>query len=35
MERPNRQQARVGGPLLGFLSFIPTMITDIYFPIKA
>ncbi|MBI9012284.1 MAG: hypothetical protein JEZ08_08605 [Clostridiales bacterium] len=24
----------VKGPLLGFLAFIPTMVTDFYFPIK-
>ncbi len=25
----------VKGPLLGFLAFIPTMITDFYFPLKS
>lgn len=28
------REVYVRGPLLGFLSFIPTMVTDIYFPIK-
>lgn len=28
------REVYVRGPLLGFLFFIPTMITDIYFPIK-
>lgn len=29
------REVYVRGPLFGFLTFIPTMITDIYFPIKA
>lgn len=29
------REVYVKGPLLGFLAFIPTMVTDIYFPIKA
>lgn len=28
------REVYVRGPLLGFLTFIPIMITDIYFPIK-
>lgn len=28
------REVYVRGPLLGFLTFIPTMVTDIYFPIK-
>lgn len=28
------REVYVKGPLLGFMTFIPTMITDIYFPIK-
>jgi effector-binding domain-containing protein len=27
------REVYVRGPLLGFLAFIPTMVTDIYFPI--
>jgi effector-binding domain-containing protein len=33
MSGPPRE-VYVRGPLLGFLSFIPTMVTDIYFPVK-
>lgn len=29
------REVYVRGPFLGFLTFIPTMVTDIYFPIKA
>ncbi|HCM26507.1 MAG: hypothetical protein A2Z99_10780 [Treponema sp. GWB1_62_6] len=28
------REVYVRGPIFGFLTFIPTMITDIYFPIK-
>lgn len=28
------REVYVKGPLLGFLTFIPTMVTDIYFPIR-
>lgn len=28
------REVYVRGPLLGFLTFIPTMITDIYFPVE-
>lgn len=33
MSGPPRE-VYVRGPFLGFMTFIPTMITDIYFPIK-
>lgn len=29
------REVYVRGPLLGFITFIPIMVTDIYFPIKA
>ncbi len=34
MTAPPRE-VYVRGPLLGFLSFIPTMVTDVYFPVKS
>lgn len=34
MSGPPRE-VYVRGPLLGFLSFIPTMVTDIYFPVQS
>ena len=34
MSGPPRE-VYVRGPLFGFLTFIPIMVTDIYFPIKA